>query len=90
MKLINAEKLTDGEGVFTKYIHMDFEIGSYIKVGDLIKVLDNLLADYDVNKVLKLLKENADEYDAAELGYVKAVLLEDAIKAVKSGFLTSD
>lgn len=65
MKLINTEKLTDGEGVFTKFIHMDFDIGPYIKVEDLINVLDNLLADYDVGKVLKLLEENADEYDAA-------------------------
>ena len=48
MKLINTEKLTDGEGVFTKFIHMDFDIGPYIKVEDLINVLDNLLAVYDV------------------------------------------
>lgn len=56
MKLINAEKLTDGSGVFTEYIHMDFNIGPYIKIEDLIKVLDNLMPDYDVDKVMKLLE----------------------------------
>jgi len=86
MKLINAEKLTDESGIFSEYIHMDFGRGPYIMVNDLVNVLDNLDADYDVDKVLKRMGENADKYDAAECGYVESVLLEDAIKIIKSGF----
>lgn len=43
MRLIDADKLTDGKGVFNKAIHADFERvgGAYIMIKDLLSILDN-------------------------------------------------
>lgn len=58
MKLIDVDKLTDGKGVFSHCIQVDFQIGLYILVDDLIKVIDGFSVSYDVDKIIEKLKEN--------------------------------
>ena len=61
MRLIDAERLTDGSGVFSQCVQMDFNIGPYILVDDLIKVLDESPTAYDVDKVIEKMKRNEED-----------------------------
>lgn len=40
MRLIDADNLTDGRGVFSKYIHADNNFNPYVYVDDLIRIID--------------------------------------------------
>lgn len=57
MRLIDVEMLTDGKGVFNEVIHADFDRigGGYIKLEDLVNVLDAQPTAYDVDKVVEQL-----------------------------------
>lgn len=96
MRLIDADILTDGKGVFSDVIHVDFEKGGgYIMVEDLLDILDKQPTVYDVDKVEKLLqtlKQNEIELLCKHESYTKDMqairghnVLQDAIKVVKSG-----
>lgn len=96
MRLIDAERLTDGSGVFSQCVQMDFNIGPYILVDDLIKVLDESPTAYDVEKVVESINEIGQRYcnsvkcdkncDDCEHG----CLMRAITNAVKYGGVTND
>lgn len=89
MRLIDADKLTDGEGVFSDVVHIDFEKGGgYIMVEDLLNILDNQPTAYDVDKVMEEFERVSIPEDkvmyASSDEFGQFVRLEDAVKIVKS------
>lgn len=97
MRLIDADKLTDGKGVFSRCVQMDFQIGPYILVEDLIKVIDEFPISYDVDKVIERLEERKKlllKYDVLadkaeevkERTMARINEIDGIIEIVKTGF----
>lgn len=97
MRLIDADKLTDGKGVFSHCVQMDFQIGPYILVDDLIKVIDGFTVSYDVVKVIEQLEERkkyllkdfvisdkAEEVKERTMARINEI--DGLIEIIKSGF----
>lgn len=100
MRLIDADELTDGKGVFSDVVHVDFEKGGgYIMVEDLLNILDNQPTAYDVNKVVSEMKEaisgaiqykhkfceSVDEERCCQYKFCEECMAEMMIGIVKSG-----
>lgn len=91
MRLIDADLLTDGEGVFSKYIHMDLERSPYVTVGDLIKVIDNMPTAFDLESVIEKIKKNSQDIaiiyptdQGYEHEYTKGIDIDKAENILKS------
>lgn len=59
-RLIDANELTDGKGVFSSVVqfkHIDGELTAYVTVEDIIKVIENQPTAYDLDKVVEQLEE---------------------------------
>lgn len=96
MRLIDADKLTDGKGIFNDVIHVDFEKGGgYIMVEDLLNILDNQHIAYDVDKVVEQLEDmrskreeqlrSCADNDMADYLRCKMSAIAEIIEIVKSG-----
>lgn len=97
MRLIDVNKLTDGKGVFSDVIHIDFRIGGgYIMVDDLLNILDNQPTAYDVDKVVEELQSESDRWKESGEAYEdkKELCVADgfkrAIEIVKSGDISKE
>lgn len=88
MRLIDVDRLTDGEGVFSDIVHIDFEKGgAYIMVKDLLSVLDSQPTAYDVDKIMERLK-NMKYLMMGNYGVRREVVnFDDLIEIIKGGGL---
>ena len=79
-RLIDANELTDGKGVFSSVIqlkHIDGELTAYVTVEDIIKVIENQPTAYDPEEVVEQLE--------ALPNLAKLIERDEAIKIVKGG-----
>ncbi|MCI8337964.1 MAG: hypothetical protein HFH62_04650 [Lachnospiraceae bacterium] len=86
MRLIDAERLIDGKGVFSRHIDLDFEKGiASLRLEKLMSIIEDSPTAYDLDKVLEQLKEEEKaaldlcDNNASYNAYCKAVQI------VKSG-----
>lgn len=96
MRLIDVDKVTDGERVFDNVIHVDFEKGGgYVMVDDLLNILDNQPTAYDVDKIVERLEEmreeilSGTEYDNDTVNYYLDYA-DSMIDIVKSGGISKE
>ena len=87
MRLIDADLLTDGKGVFSEYIKFSNDFVAYIEIQDFLRVLDNIPTAFDTEKVIAELEElhkkceNCPKFEKV----FRQVAFEESIYIVKKG-----